>query len=178
LRLPERKAAVDHIGQTKAKNVRGKLAELEIHAFTGNRGKIHFEKVSHKFPVDVVELEPVRVGLIFGPVFRGKCCKGVLVELAVLADTLVDEKPLAVFDPCKRVAAVRALKQKLGGRLALEKVVAAHLAQKLAAPAIVVVDIRVRSTAVWAYYARLRTSGATPGYRLERLTEKVLVLSE
>jgi hypothetical protein len=128
LRLTERQTAVDHIGKTEAEDMGGKLAEAEIHAFSRDRGKVHLEKVSHKFPVDVVELEPVRMRVIFSAVLRGKRGKRVFVELAVLADALVNSKTLAVSDPCKRVAAVRALKEKWNSRLPLEEAVIAYLA--------------------------------------------------
>jgi len=110
--LPERQAAVHHIGQAKAEDVRRKLAEVEIHGFPGDRGKIHFEKVSGKFSIDVMEFEPVRIRVIFRTIFRRKRSKRVFVEFAVLADTLMDEKSLAVFHPCKGVATVRALQEK------------------------------------------------------------------
>jgi len=126
--LPERQAAVHHIGQTKAEDVWGELAEAEIHAFPRNRGKIHFEKVSRKFPVDVMEFEPVRMHVIFRSIFRGKRSKRVCVEFAVLADTLVDEKSLAVFHPRKSVTTVRTLKKKWSSRLPLEEAVIAYLA--------------------------------------------------
>lgn len=128
LRLPERKAAVHDISQAKAEYMRGKLAEVEIHAFSWDGGKIHLEKVSDEFPVDVVELEPVRVSLIFGPVFRGKRGKGVFVEPAVLADTLMYEESLSVFDSCKGVSTVRALQEKRCHWLTLKKAVSANLA--------------------------------------------------
>ena len=130
--------------------MRRKLAELEIHAFTGNRGEIHFEKVSCKFTVDVMEFEPVRMRTVFRTIFRGKRDKRVFVEFTVFADTLVDEKSFAVFHPCERVAAVRALKKECSSWLSLEETVIAHLAQKLATSTIVVVEIRMRGTAVWA----------------------------
>ena len=126
--LPERQAAVHHVGQTKAQNMRGKLAELEIHAFTGNRGEIHFEKISRKFTVDVMEFEPVRMRTVFSTILRRKRGKRVFVEFTVFADTLVDEKSFAVFHPCERVAAVRALKKECSSWLSLEEAVAAYLA--------------------------------------------------
>jgi hypothetical protein len=128
LRLPKRKAAIHDISQAKAEDMRGELAKVEIHAFSGERGKIHLEKVSHEFPIDVEEFEPIRVFLIFGPVVRGKRCERGFVELAMLAYTLMYEESLSVFDSCKSVSTVRALQEKWRHWLTLKKAVIAYLA--------------------------------------------------
>lgn len=75
-----------------------------------------------------MEFESVRMCSIFSAILRRKCGKRVFVEFTVLADTLVDAKALTVFCSCKRVAAVRALKEEWGSRRPLEEAVIAYLA--------------------------------------------------
>ena len=165
-------------GQAQPHDVRVEVTELQGGRVRGQRGKVHAEEVHGELAVDVVELVTPLAVFLF-QVFRVDLAEVVQVERALRVDALVDPEGLAVLLSDQGVPTVGALQgERLPGIGTVDKSFPADLAQVLASPAGVVVDVLVRGAADRTD-GRFRDRPAIPALdRLDGLPVPPLVVLE